>query len=72
MIFYEFEEWASLTCQNELVIAVSIHINVLYIFAQGGATRDPPDQHQEGLSGPNTNQAAPLIPVPAIVKVSHS
>ncbi|KAM4716287.1 myocardin isoform 2-T2 [Anableps anableps] len=40
---------------------------------QGGATRDPPDQSQdEGLSAPNTNQAAPPIPVPAIVKSKTS
>ncbi|XP_012719569.2 myocardin isoform X2 [Fundulus heteroclitus] len=39
----------------------------------GGATRDPPDQSQEeGLSAPNTNQAAPPIPVPAIVKSKTS
>ncbi|XP_047232016.1 myocardin isoform X3 [Girardinichthys multiradiatus] len=40
---------------------------------QGGATRDPPDQNQdEGLSAPNPNQAAPPIPVTAIVKSKTS
>uniref|UniRef100_A0A3B5L7M2 Myocardin n=1 Tax=Xiphophorus couchianus TaxID=32473 RepID=A0A3B5L7M2_9TELE len=41
------------------------------VFSQGSATRGPPDQSQEeGLSSPNTNQVAPPIPVPAIVKTS--
>uniref|UniRef100_A0A3P9PX80 Myocardin n=1 Tax=Poecilia reticulata TaxID=8081 RepID=A0A3P9PX80_POERE len=40
---------------------------------QGSATRGPPDQSQEeGLSSPNTNQVAPPIPVPAIVKSKTS
>ncbi|KAM7382164.1 hypothetical protein PAMA_012839 [Pampus argenteus] len=40
---------------------------------QGGTTRDPPDQSQDGrLSGSNNSQTTPPIPVPAIVKSKTS
>nr|XP_046233190.1 myocardin isoform X4 [Scatophagus argus] len=40
---------------------------------QGNTTRDPPEQSQdEGLSGANSSQTTPPIPVPAIVKSKTS
>lgn len=46
-------------------------IYLCLLYEQGSTTRDPPDQSQdEGLSGSNNSQATPLIPVPAVVKVS--